>query len=270
MSFGTAASKDGTRIAFWREGSGPPLLLVHGGACDHMAWYYVSPLLARAFTVYSFDRRGRGASGDTAPYQAAREVEDIEAVLKAIGEPAYLLGHSAGGVLALKTAERRDDLLGLILYEPAFVMEGARERPGPEVLDRITALLAAGDRDEVLRIVIRETLGLPESEIAAMGASPGWEHLRAAAHTVPYDWEVWMEPLVTERVRKLNTRTLLLMGSESPAWLQMGTKAVLAALPCARLEILEGQEHHATIAAPEMFAEAVVKFVEEVSRAVSV
>src|SRR5580698_2862875 len=136
----TVTSADGTRIAFWRAGSGP-LLLVHGGICDHFAWYFVTPQLAQRFTVYAFDRRGRGASGDTPPYAAAREVEDIAALLQAIGEPAHLLGHSAGGILALQAAERAHDLLSLILYEPAFVIDGARERPGPETLEKIRSLL---------------------------------------------------------------------------------------------------------------------------------
>jgi pimeloyl-ACP methyl ester carboxylesterase len=259
----TVTSADGTRIAFWREGAGPPLLLVHGGVCDHLAWYFVVPLLARKFTVFTYDRRGRGESGDTPPYAVEREVEDIVAMLKAIGEPAHLLGHSAGGILALLAAERWDDLLSLTLYEPAFVVEGARDRPAPEVLDKMKALLAVGDRDEVIRIAMRETLDLPESEIAKMGAGPGWENLIAVAHTIPYDWELWDEPLVEERVRKVQTRALLLMGSESPSWLQVGTEAVLAALPCARLEVLQGQEHLATVTAPEMFAQVVVRFVEQ-------
>jgi pimeloyl-ACP methyl ester carboxylesterase len=160
MTAGTAKSADGTRIAFWRDGQGPPLLLVHGGACDHLAWYFVVPVLAQAFTVYTYDRRGHGESGNVLPYAVEREVEDVEAMLVAIGEPAHLLGHSAGGILALEAAERVDNLLSLILYEPAYVVPGARERPNPEVLGQMNALLSTGNRAEVVRIAIRETLGL--------------------------------------------------------------------------------------------------------------
>jgi pimeloyl-ACP methyl ester carboxylesterase len=260
---GTVTSADGTHIAFWREGAGPPLLLVHGGVCDHLAWYFVLPFLARKFTVYTYDRRGRGESGDTPPYAVEREVEDIAAMLKAIGEPAHLLGHSAGGILSLLAAERTGDLLSLMLYEPAFVVDRARERPGLEFLKKMQALLAAGNRGEVVRMAMRETLDLPESEIAAMGAGPGWENLIAVAHTIPYDFELWNEPLVEQRVRKIQTRALLLMGSDSPSWLQIATRAVFAALPCASLHVLQRQEHLATVTAPEMFAQAVVKFAEQ-------
>lgn len=258
----TVISADGTSIAYWREGSGPPLLLVHGGVCDHLAWHFIVPFLVSNFTVYTFDRRGRGDSGDTPPYAVERELDDIAALLQMIGEPAHLLGHSAGGILALLAAERAENLLSLILYEPAFIVDGARERPGPEVLEKMRSLLAAGDRDEVIRVAMRETLALPESQIAAMEAGPGWEHLRAVADTVPYDLELWNVTLVPERVRAIQTRTLLLAGSESPAWLQQAAQAVQAALPFARLSVLEGQEHHATLTAPELFAQVVTNFVE--------
>src|ERR1700722_893960 len=141
----TVISADGTGIAYWREGSGPPLLLVHGGVCDHLAWRFVGPFLARKFTVYTCDRRGRGESGDTPPYAVERELDDIDALLQMIRDPAHLLGHSAGGILALLAAERTDSLLSLILYEPAFVVDGARQRPGPDVLEKMRSLLAAGD-----------------------------------------------------------------------------------------------------------------------------
>ncbi|MGA2538735.1 MAG: alpha/beta hydrolase [Terracidiphilus sp.] len=258
----TTHSADGTPIAYWREGSGPPLLLVHGGACDHLAWHFVVPLLAEKFTVYSYDRRGRGESGDTDPYSVEREIEDVAAMLATIGAPAHLLGHSAGGILALEAAQRTSSLLSLILYEPAYVVNGARERPGAKALEKVQALLAEGNRDEVIRIAMRETLGLPESEIAAMGAGPGWEHLIAVAHTIPYDWKLWDQPLVEGRARAVETRALVLMGSESPAWLQAGATTVAAALPNARLEVLPGQEHLATVTAPEMFAQAVLNFIE--------
>jgi pimeloyl-ACP methyl ester carboxylesterase len=259
-----ATSQDGTQIAYWCEGSGTPLLLVHGGVCDHMAWYYVTPLLARNFTVFAYDRRGRGESSDTPPYAVERELDDIAAMLRVIGEPAHLLGHSAGGILALLAAERTDNLLRLILYEPAFVVDGARPRPAPQIIEKMKSLLAAGDRAEVVRIAMRETLGLSESEIAAMGGGPGWDQLLSVAHAIPSDFELWNVPLAEEQVRAVQTRALLLMGSESPEWLQIGARAVKAALPNASLEVLNGQEHHATITAPEMFAQAVIDFVQSV------
>ncbi|MGC2636757.1 MAG: alpha/beta hydrolase [Acidobacteriaceae bacterium] len=258
-------SADGTPLACWRAGAGPPLLLVHGGLCDHMAWYFVEPLLAQHFTVWSYDRRGHGRSGDTPPHSVAREVQDVIAVLSAIGEPAHLLGHSAGAILALEAAARiagfaPPALLSLILYDPPFVVEGARERPDPRILAQMENLLAAGEADLALRIAIRETVDLSDPEIDAMQAGSGWDHLRACARAIPNDWKIWDERLLPDTLRSIRTRALLLMGSASPAWIRAGTQAVLAALPNATLVILEGQGHSAMIAAPALFAGEVAKF----------
>jgi pimeloyl-ACP methyl ester carboxylesterase len=258
----TVASADGTRIALWREGSGPPLLLVHGGICDHFAWYPAVPMLARRFTVYTFDRRGRGASGDTPPYAVEREREDVAAILGAIGEPAHLLGHSAGGILALQAAERARDLLSLILYEPAFVVEGARQRPAPELGETMRSLLAAGNREEVVRLAMKESVGASEAEIAAIEGGPGWKRLLEVAPAIPNDWLLWEEPFDGRSLSAVRTRTLLLVGSESPPWLRRGTEAVLAVLPFARMVVLPGQGHSAMITAPELFARAVIDFAD--------
>ena len=257
-------SADGTRIAFWREGSGAPLLLVHGGLCDHLAWHFAVPYLARQFTVYTFDRRGRGASGDTPPYAVERESEDVAAMLDAIGRPGHLLGHSAGAILALAAAGRADNLLSLMLYDPPFVVDGARERPGPGILEQIQALLATGDRDQALRIAIRETVAMPDSQIEQMRAGPGWEHLRSAAGAIPHDWMLWEERLVPERLTALRMPVLLLLGSESPPWIRASTEAVRTALSRARMVELPGQGHDAMITAPELFARAVTDFANEI------
>jgi pimeloyl-ACP methyl ester carboxylesterase/AcrR family transcriptional regulator len=259
----TTVSADSTRIAFWKRGSGPPLLLMHGGLCDHLAWYFVTPMLARKFTVYAMDRRGRGSSGSESPHSAEREVEDILAMLARIGEPAHLLGHSAGGILALAAAEQRSDLLSLMLYEPAFVLEGTRERPGPEVLERIRALLAKGDLDEVIHIAMKETVATPEAEIEAMRAGPGWEQLRSVAPAILNDWALWEERLKLERLASLKMPVLLITGAESPAWLRATSQAILAALPHARAVELPDQGHAAMVTAPELFAQEVESFADQ-------
>jgi len=256
----TVTSADGTRIAFWRTGSGPPLVLVHGGLCDHYAWYYVTPLLERHFTVYTFDRRGRGGSGDTQPYAPEREREDLAAILQAIGEPAHLLGHSAGGILALQTAERARDLLSLILYEPGFIVAGTREPPAPDVLAAMLSRLAAGDREGAMRIAMRESVGASETEIAALSSLPGWTRLLAVADAIPNDWALWQEPFIAGNVREMRTPTLMLVGSQSPQWLRQGTEAILAALPNARKVVFSGQGHSAMFTVPQLFAQAVIEF----------
>jgi len=259
---GTVTSTDGTKIAFWRDGAGPPMLLVHGGICDHFAWYFVVPLLAQHFTVYTFDRRGRGGSGNSLPYSVEREVEDILAMLDAIGEPAHLVGHSAGGILALKAATRTENLRSLILYEPAYVVDGARERPAPEVLKAILSMLDAGDHDEVIRIAMRESVGMSEAEIAALESGPGWEHLCGVAEAVPHDWMLWEERLEAENVSAVRAPVLVLTGSESPAWLIQSAEAIGALFPSAKRTKLTAQGHSAMISGPDIFAKAITDFVQ--------
>ena len=255
----TASSADGTRIAFWHEGSGPPLLLVHGGLCDHLAWYFITPLLARHFTVWSFDRRGHGISGDTLPYSTEREVEDIDAILQVIGEPACLLGHSAGAILSLLVALGGREFRKLMLYEPPFIVHDARRRPAPEVLGTMQRLLAEGKPDDALRIAMRETVGLSDTAIDHMRSQSGWEHLRQSARGIPNDWQIWDQPF-PEHLEELRTPTLLLEGTESPEWIRISTRAVHDALPFATLVELEGQGHAAMITAPESFAAKVLEF----------
>jgi pimeloyl-ACP methyl ester carboxylesterase len=254
-----ASSADGTQIAFWREGSGPGLLLVHGGLCDHLAWYFVTPLLARHFTVWSFDRRGHGKSGDTFPYSIEREAEDIDAMLQIIGEPACLVGHSAGAILSLVGALRGTQFRKLILYEPPFIVDNARSRPAPDILPEMQRLLAEGKPDDALRIAMRETVELSDAEIDHMRSQPGWEHLRESARGIPNDWKIWDQPF-PEHLQDLRTPTLLLQGSESPEWIRTSTRAVQRALPVATLVEMAGQGHSAMITAPELFAEHVVQF----------
>lgn len=256
----TVLSKDGTRIACWRQGTGPPLLLVHGGLCDHLAWYFVGPLLAQRFSVWSYDRRAHGQSGDTPPYAAEREVDDLQAVLREIGEPAHLLGHSAGALVALRSAPRIEKLRSLIVYEPPCIVQGTRERPSPDLLRQIEGLLAAGDPDEALRLAMRETVSLSDAEIDAMQTQPGWEHLRDAARAIPHDWAIWEAQLDLASLNEVSAPALVMVGSRTLPWLRAGSLAVLEALPSARLAELEGQGHSAMVTAPELFAGVVERF----------
>ena len=251
---------DGISLACWRAGSGPPLLLVHGGLCDHLAWHFVVPLLARHFSVWTYDRRTRGLSGDSQPYAVELEVQDILALLTTIGEPTHLLGHSAGAILSVLAAKETDRLRSLVLYEPPFILEGVRDRPKPELLARIKSLLAAGRPDDALRLAMRETVGLADAEIDAMQAGPGWEHLRGSARAIPNDWEIWEQPFDEASIRKIALPTLVITGSDSPQWIRAAALAVFRALPNAQFADLHGQGHSAMFTAPELFTETVERF----------
>ncbi len=258
-------SPDGTTIAVTCSGTGPPLVIVHGAVMGSIAWHAVASLLASQFTVYALDRRGYGESGDTAPYTVAREIEDIIAVLDSIGEPASLLGHSSGAILALMVAERGQPLRRLMLYEPPLFIGGCRPRPAADLPDRLEALVAAGDRDAVLRTFLREGPAVPEAEIDRMqagdGANDGWAMMASQARVLPHDARIattyTLEPW---RVRAIKTPTLLLLGGESLPWVQTDIGVLAATLPQSQIAILPGQDHLANVTAPDLLAREITQF----------
>src|SRR5262249_39606887 len=165
------------------SGVGAPLLLVHGTTGDHTGWTAVSAALERHFTVWTLDRRGRGASGDAASYALERECEDIAAVIDAIGGEVHVLGQSFGGLCALEAALLTPHLGRLILYEPT-ILSGDPNRPG--VSDaHLQALLDAGHAEEALLLFLGDIVQIPPPELAAMQAGPQWPGRVAAAHTIP-------------------------------------------------------------------------------------
>ncbi len=255
-------SKDGTRIAYARSGSGPPLILVHGAGADHTRWAPVLPGLEQFFTVYALDRRGRGQSGDSDPYSVQREFEDLVAVSEAAGEAVNLLGHSYGGLCALGAALQTTRLRRLILYEPPIPVNGAR-RPPPESLARLQALIARGDREEAVVTFAREVAGASPAEIDLMRASSAaWAGRVAAIHTVLRELQVTSGGYGFDlsSVKTLTIPTLLLLGSDSPPHLHEGTTTLQATLRNASVAVLPGQQHLAMNTAPALFTREVARF----------
>jgi pimeloyl-ACP methyl ester carboxylesterase len=254
---------DGTRIAYERCGSGPPLVLVHGTADDHTLWAGLLPLLGEHFTVYALDRRGRGASDpiNGTNYAIEREFMDVAAVVDAVSQPAYLLGHSYGALCALEATLRTNNVRSLVLYEPPIPIPPGNAICPPPMLERITALRQAGDQEGVLLTFAREVARLPEDEINAARSAPDWQTSVAAAHTIP-DELLAIERYAFDpsRFRDLMTPTLLLLGSESPPFLKAATEAVAAALPSSRLAMLPEQGHLAMYTNPELFLGEVIQF----------
>lgn len=252
-------SADGTRIAFTRMGSGPPLVAVHGTAADRTRWATVAPALAAHFTVYAVDRRGRGGSEDAPEYALEREYEDIASVAAAIGEPLTLLGHSYGGICALEAAARADNVRRLILYEPPIPVGIEIYEPG--VIERLEELLDAGDRETLLCTFLAEVVRVPADQVALMRSLPAWRARLAAAHTIVREIHADQDyVLARERWRTLDTPTLLLLGGDSPEFLAEATKALHASLLRATLSVMPGQQHAAMDTAPEMFVGEILRF----------
>lgn len=254
------ASPDGTPIAFWWGGAGPPVLLVHGAMSDHRRWR-IAPLLQPRHTVYTMDRRGRGGSGDAQSWALQREVEDVAAVIAEVARrqnsQTDLLGHSLGGLLSLRASAEHPDVRRLVLYEPAI-----NEAAQPEDLRRrMQQFIDTGHPEDATRIMLREVVHMPEHEVAAMEALPSWPSRVAAAHTLPRELGVplrW-DPSEGQQVK---VPTLLILGADSPDVVQQGTRLVAEAVPDSTLVVLEGQQHIADQLIPEEFAGIVSDFLQ--------
>lgn len=254
-------SQDGTPIAYWRSGEGPPLVLVHGTSADHSRWAPVLPAFEQRYTVYAIDRRGRGGSGDSDDYALEREFEDVAAVVDSLGEPVNLLGHSHGGLCALEAALLSSNLRALVLYEPPI--DVGAELLSPEVIERLETLLQAGDRDEAVATMARQIAGQPPEVVAYMRSQPAWQARVAAAHTIPRELGASrtyrFDP---DRFRDLAVPTLLLNGSESAPGFRMAEEAVDEALPDSRIVVMPGQGHGAMDTGTDLFTAEVLRFTD--------
>jgi pimeloyl-ACP methyl ester carboxylesterase len=214
------------------------------------------------------DRRGRGASGDAPGYAIEREFEDVAAVVDAVadasGSATDLYGHSFGGLCAFGGATLTAGIGRLVLYEgwpPADAR--ARELP-PGVGGRLDALLAEGNRDAVVETMFREVVLMPEAEITALRAQPAWPARVAAAPTIVRELRAIPQvPFDPGQAARIAVPTLLLTGSDSDDPFAADLATVAAALPDARIGVLDGQRHVADILAPELFARRLLAFLGE-------
>jgi pimeloyl-ACP methyl ester carboxylesterase len=255
-------SSDGTAIVFDRTGDGPPLILV-GGALQHRAvdtaTSRLAALLAPRLTVFHYDRRGRGDSGDTAPYAVEREVEDLGALIDEAGGWAFLYGMSSGGALALEAAARGLAATKLALYEPPFILDNGRPGTPEDFATKLAELTSAGRRGDAVEFFLTEGPGMPAEAIAQMRQTAIWPQFEAVAHTLAYDTTIMADQksLLAERVPSVTAPTLLIDGGASPVWSRNAVQTLADKLPHGHRRTLEGQTH---VAAPELLAPVLVEF----------
>lgn len=239
----TVRSEDGTTIAFDRLGEGPPVVLVCGGSVDRRSNADLARLLASSFTVFNYDRRGRGDSGDTRPYAVDREVEDIAAVIEAAGGAAGLWGSSSGAALALIAAESGLPITKLALWEPPFVPAGF-PRPPEDQVARYDRMVAEGRRGDAVEYFMSEVIGMPPELVAGARTQPFWASQEALAHTLAYDARIMGDYTVpTERAAAVSVPTLVIAGGADFPWMRDAARALADAMPHGEARFLEGQGH---------------------------
>jgi pimeloyl-ACP methyl ester carboxylesterase len=259
---GTALSKDGTSIAFERIGNGPPVILVDGALCYRGMGEsgQMAALLAPYFTVFTYDRRGRGGSSDTSPYAVEREIEDIAALLSEAGSAAFLWGMSSGAVLALEATNRLPGIKKVALYEAPFIVDDSRSTIEADWV-RIGDAVTADRRSDAVKLFLK-SVGAPAFFIVLMRLMPMWSKLKAVAHTLPYDGAIVRDnqrgkALPANRWAFVTVPTLVMDGGKSPAWMRRANQSLAASLANAQYRTLEGQTH---MLKPKAHAPMLVEF----------
>jgi pimeloyl-ACP methyl ester carboxylesterase len=251
-------SKDGTTIAFDRLGTGPAVILVSGGSVDRQSNAGVAANLAPDFTVFNYDRRGRGPSGDTPPYAIQREVEDIAAVADAAGGSAYLFGSSSGAALALIAAEALPGkITKLALWEPPFILD-PNARPPADQVEQYNTMLAEGRRGDAAQYFMEKVVRMPAEFVAGARSQPWWAATEALAHTLPYDATIMGDySLPTDRAKAVGIPTVVLDGGASFGFMGPTADALAKVLPAGQRRTLAGQEHNID---PDVLAPALKEF----------
>jgi pimeloyl-ACP methyl ester carboxylesterase len=259
-------SSDGTKIAYDEQGQGPSLILVNGALSTHSSGANpgLADLLAPHLTVYSYDRRGRGQSGDTLPYSVAREIEDLEALIAAAGGTAFLYGHSSGASLALEAAVALGEkITGLAMYEAPYNDDPEAKRAWGEYIEQLTDALAAGRRGDAVALFM-SYVGIPTAQIEGMRQAPFWSELEAVAPTLAYDHTGILGPdaaAPVERAARIRAMTLVMHGGASFPFMAETARTLTLAIPRAQLRTLEGQTHEVDSA---VLAPALIDFLAQV------
>lgn len=240
MSVQTLQSTDGTTIAYQHEGSGAPVVIVNPALHDRSAHQGLADQLATRFTVYRYDRRGRGDSGDTAPYALQREIEDLDAVINAAGAPAFVFSSSSGAALALEAALAGSAISAIAAFEPPYV------GTDPAVVAEYARLIDADDRAGALEYFHR-AIGLPEEMVSELPASPNWPAMQEMAPTLLYDFQITSGDgtghVPADRLAELSVATLVICSDSSPDELRDAARDTARAVPDATFRSLPGEWH---------------------------
>jgi len=258
----TVRSKDGTTIVFDEQGDGPPLILVDGALTTRSSGSKpeLVKLLAQRFTVCSYDRRGRGESGDTKPYAVLREIEDIDALIDEAGGSAFVYGHSSGGCLALDaTVKLGDKVKMLAMYEAPYNDDPEAQKAWGEYIKKLTEALTSGRRGDAVALFMAY-VGTPAAQIEGMRHAPFWGGMEAIAPTLAYDHTAIMGgdgSIPIERAARIHVPTLVMTGGEGAPFMRETANTLSKAIPAAKLSTLDGQTHDPQ---PDSLAPVLVEF----------
>ncbi|RIQ24562.1 alpha/beta fold hydrolase [Jiangella rhizosphaerae] len=255
-------SADGTTIAYVTQGAGPALVLVSTSLDDHHGLDATAAALARDFTVVGYDRRGVGESGAGEPWAPEREVEDLAAVIQAVGGSAALAAGSGGCGLVLEAATALGDAVtGIYLFEPPFIIDDSRPPVPSDWVEQVETLVAESRRGDAVELFMTQVVGVPAEYVEGMKADPSWEASAAYAHALPHDGRILAgtqdgKPLPTDRWR-VEQPAVVAVGADSEPFFHAGAQALVDQLPRGRYENLPGVDHSAFWTAPDAIAASI-------------
>jgi len=265
----TVTSKDGTKIAFDKVGSGPAVILVNGAIAyrafdPNMA--QLAELLGKHFTVYNYDRRGRGDSGDTQHFAQELEIEDLQALVEDAGGKAMIFGISSGSVVSLDAAAVIPGMTKVVVYEPALIVDDSRQPVPADYTEHLTTLAAEGKREAAVEYFLTQAVGIPAEYIGGMKQDQAtWSGMTGVAHTIAYDAAfvgnvMQGKPLPTDRWVKVTVPVLVADGGASDAWVHHAADALAKVLPHASRQTLAGQTH---MVDPNVLAPVIIEFLKK-------
>jgi pimeloyl-ACP methyl ester carboxylesterase len=259
----TVTSKDGTQIAYDKRGQGPALILVDGALCYRSfgPMPHLAELLAPHFTVYNYDRRGRGESGDTQPYSLEREVEDLDALIQEAGGSAFVYGISSGGALALEAAlQNGKRIRKLAVYEAPYDDDPSAQQAWRQYRKQLAEYLSQGRRGDAAALFMK-SVGTPDEQIEGMRQAPVWPMFEAVAPTLAYDAAALGQDRTVpiQRVTRVGVPTLVMNGTVLP-FMRTSAESLAKSIPGAQHRTLEGQSHDVN---PEALAPHLVDFFRE-------
>lgn len=255
-------STDGTRIAYDRFGDGPPLIVVGGALCARTTTRPLAEALAAQFTVFNYDRRGRGDSGDTAPYAVEREIEDLQALLVEAGGAAGVYGHSSGAALVVRAAAQGTAITAVVLHEPPYSPDTAERRQTSErYTHELGALLGQNRRGDAVAL-FNALVGVPAQIVAQWRSQPWWAGMEALAPTLAYDSAVLGHAdtggtIPFEQLNRITSPALVLTGGASPPWMTDIGEQVAEALLHGQHVLMKGQQH---VVPPEVLVPVLTRF----------
>lgn len=241
----TVKSKDGTTLAYDVYGKGAPVIFITGAICSRNFFPVKADakIFAKEFSLYNYDRRGGGDSGDNPPYSIEKEIEDIEALIDAAGGSAYVYGHSSGAVLALEAALRLPNKVRkIILCDASYVFDEAEKKEYAALQDEVSGLLASGKHKEALQRFLLG-IGMPKLFAFFLPIMPGWKRMKALAPTLKYDMLLTQDFFPRERAASLNAEVHILCGEKNTEKMKGVANGLAEAIPKSRITILSDQDH---------------------------